>query len=51
MLKITSALMTSPEVGRSVSEFPELNVRTYVRVNDRPGIYFFSLDAGSALAV
>jgi uncharacterized protein YqjF (DUF2071 family) len=34
-----------------VSEFPELNVRTYVRVGNRPGIYFFSLDAGSALAV
>ena len=34
-----------------VSEFPELNVRTYVRVSDRPGVYFFSLDAGSAMAV
>jgi uncharacterized protein YqjF (DUF2071 family) len=34
-----------------VSAFPELNVRTYVRVGDRPGVYFFSLDAGSALAV
>jgi uncharacterized protein YqjF (DUF2071 family) len=34
-----------------ISEFPELNVRTYVRVGDRPGVYFFSLDAGSALAV
>lgn len=34
-----------------ISTFPELNVRTYVRVADRPGIYFFSLDAGSALAV
>ena len=34
-----------------VSEFPELNVRTYVRVHDRPGVYFFSLDAGSAIAV
>ncbi len=34
-----------------ISEFPELNVRTYVRVGERPGIYFFSLDAGSALAV
>jgi uncharacterized protein len=33
------------------SAFPELNVRTYVRVDDRPGVYFFSLDAGSALAV
>ena len=31
--------------------FPEVNVRTYVRVNEKPGIYFFSLDAGSALAV
>jgi uncharacterized protein YqjF (DUF2071 family) len=34
-----------------ISAFPELNVRTYVRVGDRPGVYFFSLDAGSALAV
>ena len=34
-----------------ISEFPELNVRTYVRVGDRPGIFFFSLDAGSAVAV
>jgi uncharacterized protein YqjF (DUF2071 family) len=34
-----------------ISEFPELNVRTYVRVGDRPGVYFFSLDAGSMLAV
>jgi uncharacterized protein YqjF (DUF2071 family) len=33
-----------------VSTFPELNVRTYVRVGDRPGIYFFSLDAGNAVA-
>jgi uncharacterized protein YqjF (DUF2071 family) len=34
-----------------VSAFPELNVRTYVRVAGKPGVYFFSLDAGSALAV
>jgi uncharacterized protein len=34
-----------------VSRFAELNVRTYVRVDDRPGVYFFSLDAASALAV
>ena len=34
-----------------ISEFAELNVRTYVRVDDKPGIYFFSLDAASALAV
>jgi len=34
-----------------VSAFPELNVRTYVRAGGRPGVYFFSLDAGSAIAV
>jgi uncharacterized protein len=33
------------------SEFAELNVRTYVRVGDRPGVFFFSLDAASAMAV
>src|ERR1044071_924919 len=30
-----------------LSTFAELNVRTYVRVNGVPGIYFFSLDANS----
>jgi uncharacterized protein YqjF (DUF2071 family) len=34
-----------------ISAFPELNVRTYVRLGNRPGVYFFSLDAGSAIAV
>ena len=34
-----------------VSAFPELNVRTYVRVNGRPGVYFFSLDAANPVAV
>lgn len=34
-----------------ISAFPELNVRTYVRVSERPGVYFFSLDAGRRLAV
>ena len=34
-----------------LSAFPELNVRTYVCVDDKPGVYFFSLDAGRALAV
>jgi uncharacterized protein YqjF (DUF2071 family) len=34
-----------------ISAFPELNVRTYVRVADRPGVYFFSLDAARWLAV
>lgn len=31
--------------------FPELNFRTYVQCQGIPGIYFFSLDAGSLLAV
>ncbi len=34
-----------------VSEFPELNVRTYVTYGGKPGVYFFSLDAGNTLAV
>jgi uncharacterized protein len=34
-----------------VSAFPELNVRTYVRIHDKPGVYFFSLDAANPLAV
>lgn len=33
------------------SSFPELNVRTYVRVGQRAGIWFFSLDAANRLAV
>jgi uncharacterized protein len=33
------------------SAFPELNVRTYVKVGDKPGVFFFSLDAGNPLAV
>lgn len=33
------------------SEFPELNVRTYVRFRDQAGVWFFSLDAASRLAV
>jgi len=31
--------------------FPELNVRTYVRRGRRSGVWFFSLDAGSRIAV
>lgn len=35
----------------AISSFPEMNLRTYVRVGGKPGIFFFSLDAGSRLAV
>jgi uncharacterized protein YqjF (DUF2071 family) len=34
-----------------LSSFPELNVRTYVSVDGKPGIYFLSLDADSCPAV
>lgn len=34
-----------------LSRFPELNVRTYVTLGEKPGVYFFSLDAASLPAV
>src|SRR5438045_240507 len=33
------------------SSFPELNVRTYVTDGEKPGVWFFSLDATNRLAV
>ncbi len=43
-------LRGTPPLPR-VSTFPELNVRTYVRHDDKPGIWFFTLDAASIAAV
>lgn len=43
-----------PRLAPSVpwlSAFPELNVRTYVTVGGKPGVVFFSLDAGTPVAV
>jgi uncharacterized protein YqjF (DUF2071 family) len=40
----------APEIPYT-NKFAELNVRTYVTVGDKPGVYFFSLDAASRLAV
>ncbi|HLV88469.1 MAG TPA: DUF2071 domain-containing protein [Candidatus Sulfotelmatobacter sp.] len=34
-----------------LSRFPELNVRTYVTYDGKPGVYFFSLDAANLPAV
>jgi uncharacterized protein YqjF (DUF2071 family) len=34
-----------------LSRFPELNVRTYVTLGGKPGVYFFSLDAANRAAV
>src|ERR671914_67132 len=39
-----------PAVPR-LSHFPEINLRTYVTAKGRPGIWFFSLDAHSRVAV
>lgn len=38
-------------LGRSYENFAELNVRTYVIKNGERGVWFFSLDAASSLAV
>lgn len=40
----------SPSVP-GVSNFHEVNLRTYVHHRDRPGVWFFSLDAASSIAV
>jgi uncharacterized protein YqjF (DUF2071 family) len=34
-----------------LAAFPEINVRTYVTLGGKPGVYYFSLDAGNPLAV
>jgi uncharacterized protein YqjF (DUF2071 family) len=34
-----------------LSAFPELNVRTYVVADKKPGVWFFSLDAQNSVAV
>jgi uncharacterized protein YqjF (DUF2071 family) len=43
--------MFTPGWPLKVSKFRELNVRTYVRVGDKTGVFFFSLDATSWAAV
>ena len=34
-----------------LSAFPEVNVRTYVTLGGKPGVWFFSLDAANSIAV
>jgi uncharacterized protein len=55
-LSITPFLVKGVRLRRTpplpwISHFPELNVRTYVELDGKPGIYFFSLDAGRRAAV
>jgi hypothetical protein len=49
--RMTNVGMRATPTVPWISAFPELNVRTYVRVGDRPGVFFFSLDAARWLAV
>ncbi len=42
---------THYRLPRMMSAFPELNLRTYVVANGRPGVWFFSLEATNPLAV
>lgn len=35
---------------RFISNFEELNVRTYVKVNGKPGVYFLNIEAGNSLS-
>lgn len=41
----------APRGGPALPAFPEVNVRTYARIGDRPGVFFFSLDATNPLAI
>jgi uncharacterized protein YqjF (DUF2071 family) len=43
-------LRGTPHIPR-LTAFPELNVRTYTTIDGKPGIWFMSLDAASAVAV
>jgi hypothetical protein len=49
-LRVTGLRLRGLPAMPGLSDFIEVNVRTYVTVEDRPGVVFFSLDAGSALA-
>jgi uncharacterized protein YqjF (DUF2071 family) len=49
--RMTNVAPRGVPVVPGLSAFPELNVRTYVRVADKPGVFFFSLDAATAIAV
>lgn len=47
-----SGVRTRETMGMpGLSQFPELNVRTYVTRDEKPGVWFFSLDAANRLAV
>src|SRR6266478_1621579 len=49
--RMTGVRLRGTPVLPGLSAFPELNVRTYVTCGGKPGVWFFSLDAGNSLAV
>jgi uncharacterized protein len=49
--RMTSVRLRLTPPFAPMSDFPEMNVRTYVRCNGKQGVYFFSLDAANLLAV
>jgi uncharacterized protein YqjF (DUF2071 family) len=49
--RMTGVRLRGTPATPGLSAFPELNVRTYVTCGGKPGVWFFSLDAGNSLAV
>jgi uncharacterized protein len=49
--RMSGVRLRATPVLPGLSAFPELNVRTYVTHGDKPGVWFFSLDAANFIAV
>jgi uncharacterized protein len=49
--RVTGARLRGAPAVPGVSDFAEVNVRTYVTVDDKPGVFFLSLDAASAISL
>ena len=50
-LRVTNLRLRGLPPLPGLSSFSEVNVRTYVKHGDRPGIWFFSLQLGNAVVV
>jgi uncharacterized protein YqjF (DUF2071 family) len=49
--RITDVRVAGVPIPMGFGNVPEINLRAYVRVRGEPGVYFYSLDAASALLV
>jgi uncharacterized protein YqjF (DUF2071 family) len=49
--RMTGVRLRGTPAVPGLSAFPELNIRTYITGGGKPGVWFFSLDAGNSLAV